>query len=120
MAATFPSVFAYQIIAAPFVAAFLSLGWVFWKVLDPGTSATAQNQLVTVVSFGIALASLCTMLGMSLAGFYEGWRIGWAFGKGRKFHDILAETPTLRLLVRLLQRTPLKRLARFASMYEKQ
>lgn len=114
MAATFPFVFAYQIVAAPFVAGLLFLAWAFWKILDPGASATTQNPFISLVSIGIALTSLCTMLGMSLAGFYEGWRTGWACGKGLGFRDVLSEAPTLKLLLRLLQKSPLRRLARLA------
>jgi hypothetical protein len=112
MAATFPFVFAYQIVAAPFVAGLLFLAGAFWRILDPG--ASEQNPFVTLVSIGIAITSLCLMLGMSLAGFYEGWRTGWACGKGLNLRDVLAEGPTLKLLFRLLQKSPLRRLARFA------
>src|SRR6516225_7660046 len=66
MAATFPFVFAYQIVATPFVAGLLFLAWAFWRILDP--SASEQNPFVSLVSLGIALTSLCLMLGMSLAG----------------------------------------------------
>lgn len=114
MAATFPFVFAYQIVAAPFVAGLLFLAWAFWKILEPGASATTQNPFVSLVSIGIALTSLCTMLGMSVAGFYEGWRTGWACGKGLRLWDVLSEAPTLKPLFWLLEKSPLKRLARFA------
>lgn len=53
MAATFPFVFAYQIVAAPFVAGLLFLAWASWKILDTGASETTQNPLVIVVSLGI-------------------------------------------------------------------
>jgi len=114
MAATFPFVFAYQIVAAPFVAGLLFLAWAFWKILDPGASEVTQNPFVIVGSLGIALTSLCLMLGMSLAGFYDGWRTGWAWGKGLRLRDVLSEAPTLKLLFRLLQKSPLRRLVRFA------
>ena len=112
MAATFPFVFAYQIVAAPLVAGLLVLAWAFWKILDPGASEKTQNPFVSVVSLGIAVTSLCLILGMSLAGFYEGWRTGWACGKGLSLRDVLSEAPMLKLLFRLLQKSPLKRLAR--------
>ena len=114
MAATFPFVFAYQIVAAPFVAGLLFLAWSSGKILDPGASETTQNPFVIVVSLGFALTSLCLMLAMSLAGFYEGWRTGWACGKGLSLRGVLYEAPTLKLLFRLLQKSPLKRLAQFA------
>ena len=116
MAATFPFVLAYQIAAAPFVAGLLFVAWAFWKILEPGASTTTQNPFVIVVSIGAALSSFCAVLGMSLAGFYEGWRTGWACGKGLRLRDVLSEAPTLRLLSRLLQKTPLRGLARLASV----
>jgi hypothetical protein len=116
MAATFPFLFAYQIAAGPLVAGLLFVAWASWKILDPGASATTQNPIVIVVSIGIALLSFCAILGMSLAGFYDGWRTGWACGEGRRFRDALSEAPTLRLLFRLLQKAPLRSLSRFASV----
>lgn len=50
------------------------------------------------MSFGV-------MLAMSLAGFYEGWRTGWACGKGRPLWEVMREGPTVTLLHRLLPRT---------------
>jgi hypothetical protein len=116
MAATFPFVFAYQVAAAPLVAGLLFVAWAFWKILEPGASATTQNPFVIIVSILAALSSICAMLGLSLAGFYEGWRTGWACGKGLKLRDVLSEAPTLQPLFRLLQKTPLRGLIRLASV----
>lgn len=104
MAGTFPFVFAYQVIAAPFVAGLLFAAWAFWKILKPGVSTMTQNPLVIVVSIAAAFLSFGTMLAMSLAGFYEGWRTGWACAKGRRFQEVLYEGPTVSLLCRLLQK----------------
>ena len=117
MAATFPFVFAYQVAAAPLVAGLLFIAWALWKFLEPGASTTTQNPFVIIVSIGAALSSFCAMLGISLAGFYEGWRTGWACGKGFKLRDVLSEAPTLRLLFRLLQKTPLRGLIRSPSAF---
>ncbi len=40
------------------------------------------------------------MLAMSIAGFYEGWRIGWAFAKGRHFQEVVWQGPTTGILRR--------------------
>jgi hypothetical protein len=98
----------------PIVAGLLFLGWASSKIMDPGASETTQNPFVIVVSLGLALTSFCLMLGMSLAGFYGGWRTGWACGKGLSLRDALSEASTLKLLFRLLQKSPLTRLAGFA------
>jgi hypothetical protein len=103
MARTFPFVFAYQIIAAPFVAASLLMAWAFWKILEPGASSTNQNPFVIVVSIGVALLSLVAMFVASVAGFYEGWRIGWAYGNGRALQEVLYEGPTLKPIWLLLR-----------------
>jgi hypothetical protein len=103
MAGTFPFVFAYQLIGAPFVAALLLAAFAIWKILEPGASTTTQNPLVIAVGISAAFLSFGTMLTMSLAGFYEGWRTGWAYAKGRRFQEVLYEGPTVKLLGRLLQ-----------------
>ena len=107
MAGTFPFVFAYQIIAAPFVAALLLVAFGIWKILDPGASTTTQNPIVIVVSISSYFLSLGTMLTMSLVGFYEGWRTGWACAKGRRFQEVLYEGPTVKVLGRFLQKARL-------------
>jgi hypothetical protein len=109
MGGTFPFVFVYQIIAAPFVAGLLFAVWAFAKILGPGASTTSNSPLVDVVFAGGAFLALSLVLGMSLAGFYEGWRVGWACGTGRRFLEVMWEGPAARRLRRLLPRA----LARF-------
>ena len=104
MATTFPFVFTYQIIAAPVVAALLLVAFAIWKILEPGASTMTQNPIVIVVSISVAFLSFGTILTMSLVGFYEGWRTGWACAKGRRFQEVLYEGPTVRLLGRFLQK----------------
>jgi hypothetical protein len=104
MAATFPFVIAYQILAAPFVATILLVAWGVWKFLEPGTSTTTENPFVIGVSIGAAFLSFGLMLATSLAGFYEGWRVGWAWARGRRLREAMWERPTVRLLHRLRQR----------------
>jgi hypothetical protein len=100
MAGTFPFVFAYQIVVAPIVAVVLLLGWSFWKILEPGASTTTENPLVIVVSIGTLLLSFAAMILASLTGFYEGWRAGWAYGKGRILREVLSQSPGCRILQR--------------------
>jgi hypothetical protein len=107
MAGTFPFVFIYQIIAAPFVAALLLAAFGICNILEPGSSTTTHNPLVIVVSITAALLSFGTMLTMSIAGFYEGWRTGWACADGRRFQGVLYEGYTVRLLRQFLQRARL-------------
>jgi len=104
MAATFPFVFVYQIIAAPFVACILLAAWEFGRILEPGGSTTTSNPLVIVVFIGGVLLSGSLVLAMSLAAFYEGWRTGWACANGRPIREAMREGPTMRLLRPLLRR----------------
>jgi hypothetical protein len=104
MAGTFPFVIAYQIIATPVVACILLASWLFWRILEPGHSADTQNPLILVVTLSLGVASLIVMLTMSLAGFYEGWRTGWACAGGRPLRGAIVDGPTVRLLRSLLSK----------------
>jgi hypothetical protein len=101
MAGTFPFVFVYQLIAAPIVAALLAAAIGFWKILEHGGSANTENPLVIGTSIIAAITSFGVILVMSLAGFYEGWRVGWAFANGRRVRDVFNEGPTVKLLSHL-------------------
>lgn len=101
MAGTFPFVFAYQAIAAPVVAVLLFFAWAFGKILEPGTSTMTQNPLVIGVSVGAVLISFVAVAAASVGGFYEGWRAGWLYGKGRALREVLFEGPTFRRIRRL-------------------
>jgi hypothetical protein len=105
MLATFPFVFVYQVIAAPVVAGVLLIAWAFWKILEPGSSTMTENPLVVVISLGTAFLAISMMLGMSLAGFYEGWCTGWAYGSGRSLREVLPGVSALRLLRHLATKT---------------
>ncbi len=103
-AGTFPFVLAYQIIAAPFVAVLLLAAFVVGKILEPGASTMTHNPIVVLVSVSAVLLSFGMILTMSLTGFYEGWRTGWACAKGRRLRDVLYEGPTVKLLGRVLKK----------------
>jgi hypothetical protein len=98
MAGTFPFVLVYQVLAAPVVAIVLIVGWALWKLLEPGSSSMTQNPVVIAVSIGVVFFSFALMLTASLAGFYDGWFIGWKCGGGHKFRYALSEAPTLKRL----------------------
>ena len=83
MAGTFPGVITYQVLAAPVVAALLVAMRLSWKTLEPGSGTTTSNPVVITVSIIGALLAFAVVLGMSLAGFWEGWRLGWALAGGK-------------------------------------
>lgn len=89
MVGTFPCVFIYQVVVAPVVGAILLAAWALGKISEPG-------------SITMALLSFGAMFCMPLAGFYEGWRIGWECGKGRPWREAIQEGQTAALLRRLL------------------
>jgi hypothetical protein len=104
VAGTFPFVFAYQLIAAPFIAALFLAAFAIARILEPGAPATIQNPIVIAVGVSVVFLSFGTMLVASLAGFYEGWRIGWECANGCRFQKVLFEGPTVKLLGRFLQK----------------
>jgi hypothetical protein len=106
MAATFPFVILYQILAAPFVAGILVAAWGLWRLwrlLDPSASTTTENPYVIGISIGVASLSFGIMLATSLTGFYEGWRAGWSCARGRRFQEVMWEGPIARRLRQLLR-----------------
>lgn len=104
MAGTFPGVIVYQCVAAPIVAAIL-LGIHFvWKTMEPGDSTMTHNPLVIAVSLLGALSAFGITLGLSVVGFYEGWRLGWNFRRGKSFRELLAEGPTAQFVQHIMKR----------------
>jgi hypothetical protein len=104
MTGTFPFVFVYQIIALPFIGCILLAAFAFWRILEPAGSTTTDNPFVIVVFIGAILLSGNFFLAISLTGFYEGWRTGWACANGRAIRQVMAEGPTAKLLRRVLLR----------------
>ena len=105
MAGTFPGVFLFQLLAAPVVITILLAMHVFWKTLEPGVATKTENPLVICASIVGMFFALGITAGMSLAGFCEGWRLGWGWAKGRRFRDVVEEGHLARFVKRLIQRT---------------
>jgi hypothetical protein len=103
MAATFPSVFLFQAVAAPLIAAMVvGVAWLS-GILDPTSTVThvTTNGLVIAMTIGTALLAFVTMLAASIIGFFEGWLLGWGCAHGERFRDVIKRGPTARLLQRL-------------------
>jgi hypothetical protein len=90
MAATFPAVILFQIAASPVVAAIL--------LAMPGPSSAANRPALEAVSFTGVLFAFAIAAGMSLAGFFEGWRIGWRCGKGEQLRAVIEQGKYAKLL----------------------
>jgi hypothetical protein len=109
MAGTFPGVLLYQLAAAPVVIAVLGLAGIFWRIVEPGATGQTSNPVVEAVSMVAALFVICFAILMSIIGFYEGWRIGWACGSGRPLRSLVESTAPVRwsrwLLARMRGRT---------------
>ena len=98
MAVTFPGVIVYQALAAPVVAALLLTMWLFWKTLEPGPGTTTSNPAVIAISLLTLVLAFIIVLAMSLAGFWEGWRVGWAMGAGQGFMSTARTGPLFRVV----------------------
>ena len=82
MAATFPGVALFQLVTAPVLVVLLLGMRLVWKGLEPGASTTTENPVVIGMTVLVALLAFGLMLVMSVAGFCEGWRVGWVYGAG--------------------------------------
>ena len=103
MAATFPSVLLFQLAAAPVVGGVLLAVHLLWKALEPGTSTTTSHPVVIIASMVAMVSAFAVMLGMSVLGFFEGWRIGWSCGKGQRLRDAIDHGPSALLLYPILR-----------------
>jgi hypothetical protein len=98
MAATFPGVWIFQIVAAPFALGILLVAGTVWRMLEPSLPQTTENPFVIGTFIAAVLLDFVLILGMSLAGFYEGWRIGWLCAKGQAWRQVIGEGPTAKLI----------------------
>jgi hypothetical protein len=91
MAATFPAVFLFQIIAAVLdVVILLTFGW-----------AKSRMSIDDTLSSLVLVQTVIAPLFLSAIGFYEGWHVGWACGKGTRFRDAILERSSVSLGLRL-------------------
>jgi len=102
MAATFPAVILFQIVAALIALGIMLVALALFLTLQPGSSMTVTNPFIMIVIIVATFASFSVMLTMSVMGFYEGWRIGWACAKGRTLRDAIEQGPSARIVRRLL------------------
>jgi hypothetical protein len=98
MAATFPGVWLFQIVAAPFAVGILLLAGTVWRLLEPSQPETTESPIVIGAFLAAILTDCVLILGMSAVGFYEGWRTGWLCAKGRPWREAIGEGPTARLI----------------------
>ena len=103
MVATFPFVFAYQIMVSPAVIMMVlgaaALGW----FLEPGRSTT-ENPVIIGAAILTALGSVAVVLVSSVAGFFDGWRAGWRLARGRSIKEALSDTIANKCFDRLKPR----------------
>jgi hypothetical protein len=97
-AATFPFVFAYQIMAAPVVFTMLVGALAFQRLVEPTSSGKIENPVVIKGFFIAFAASAIVMLIASVAGFADGWRTGWGIARGRPASEMLSYTIPRRAL----------------------
>ncbi|MEP7354369.1 MAG: hypothetical protein ABI824_14175 [Acidobacteriota bacterium] len=100
VAGTFPFVFGYQAVSAPFIAVLLIAALALGPILEPHATEITENPLVIFS----AIAATFLLLMISLAGFYEGWRVGWICARGQSLREALRSGPTVRLVARVLPR----------------
>ena len=101
MAFTFPGIIIYQVLAAPAVAALLGTMMLLWKTLEPGPATTTSNPAVIAASIITVVLAFSVVLATSLAGVWEGWRLGWAFAAGESFKSTVRSGILFRIAHRV-------------------
>lgn len=97
MAGTFPGVLIYQLLAAPIVAAVLGAAWLVWKMLEsPSSTVTSSPLVIASSTVSVGLVFIVVVI-MSVTGFWEGWRLGWAFAAGKGFWSVVRTGPLFRM-----------------------
>jgi hypothetical protein len=103
MAATFPFVFAYQIMASPAVIVMLLVVAALNRVLEPAVSSTENPVIIGAAILGV-LGSVAVVLVASVVGFFDGWRAGWRLARGRSIKETLSDTTAKKCFDRLKPR----------------
>jgi hypothetical protein len=96
MAGTFPGVLGYQLLVAPVIAVLLLVAYLVWKAVEPGLSSHTENPVVIVAWISVALVAFALAAGVSVVGFLDGWRTGWAVGAGTSSRAALAQSYLFR------------------------
>jgi hypothetical protein len=98
--ATFPFVFAYQLLAAPIVLIVLLTAFALWRFLEPVSTIT--NPVVAGGFVTATAVSAVILFVASVAGVVDGWRTGWGLARGRPIKEMLLHALPKRYLNRLL------------------
>ena len=98
MAGSFPGVFMFQIIAAPFVALILLPVIGVLQFFHP------PDFVVVFVSIPFVVFLISIPLIASLLGFYTGWRLAWELAGGGSVRECLRRDRVLAPMIRFLIR----------------
>jgi len=98
MACTFPAVFVFQLAALPIAAVIMGVALLAIRLVDPTNSPETSNSVVIGIGISMVLAEFAVFGGMSLLGFFEGWRTGWLVAKGQGLRDVISRGISARLL----------------------
>jgi hypothetical protein len=93
MAGTFPGVFVFQLLVLPIVAIFLFAAIGIEKTYRVGFNSDPSNNIKAAIGVPLFLIIFFLMLGASVIGFYDGWRIGWRMGQGKRFREAMIGGP---------------------------
>ncbi len=94
MASSFPGVFLFQLISAPFFAMALLAIWGISHFFRP-----PDVIIILLALFIIAIPAIASLLG-----FYTGWRVAWELVSGRSVRDFLRSDRVLGPVVSFLRR----------------
>jgi hypothetical protein len=98
MVGTFPAVWLFQIVIAPFAFCILLLAGMMRWFLEPSLPATTENPVVIRIFIAAVLVDVALVLAASVLGFYEGWRAGWRCAMGRSWREAIGDGPSMRLI----------------------
>ena len=98
MACTFPAVIAFQLAALPLAAIILGVALLAFRLIDRSNSSETSDPALVGIGLALVLAEFALFAGMSLLGFYEGWRTGWLVAKGQGARSAISQGPSARLL----------------------
>lgn len=98
MACTFPAVIVFQLAALPFAAVVLGLALLAMRLVDPTSSPETTDPTVIGTGISLILTEFAIFGGMSLLGFFEGWRTGWLVAKGQGLREVISGGVSARML----------------------